>query len=68
MSFHESPLEALLDEDISTMDLGRLRAHLAAVRELRASAPKRTQMLREESESIKTRTVKKPKMDIANLF
>lgn len=67
--FDESPLDSLLDEDITTMDTNRLRHHLAAIRELRSSPVKRQTALKEESETIaKRRAPKPPKLDITKLF
>ena len=67
-SFMESPLETLLDTTIEQMDINELRHHLAKLRELTASAVKRNSVLREESEAIKTRTPRKPKLDISELY
>lgn len=69
ISYHESPLDTLLEESIEEMDTNRLRHHLAAIRELRTSATKRAAVLREESETIaKKRAPKAPKVNIADLF
>jgi len=61
-------LETLLETTIEQMDINELRHHLAKLRELTASAVKRTSVLREESEAIKTKTPRKPKLDISELY
>lgn len=70
-SYQESPLDSLLEEDITTMDTNRLRHHLAAIRELRTSPIKRATVLRDESETIRAtrpRAARVPKVDITKLF
>jgi hypothetical protein len=58
----------MIDLPIDEMDMTRLRAHLAALREIKASPIKRTSMLREESESIRTKRAPRVKMDVSDLF
>lgn len=61
-SWQESPLDSLLDTDVSTMDDLQLRMHYQSLREFSASAAKRSAVLREESELIRTRTKKSKKL------
>lgn len=63
LDFHPSPLEELLDKDITQMSPEQLREHLMRLREVATSPVKRQQILRDESDAITTR--KPPKKRVA---
>jgi uncharacterized coiled-coil DUF342 family protein len=50
-----SPLEELWETDLTTLSIEQLREHLMRLREVSSSPTKRAQMLREESDAIKTK-------------
>lgn len=66
-SWQESPLDSLLDTDVSTMTDLALRLHYQALREFAASAAKRQSVYRDESEVIRKKPARKYKLDIDSL-
>lgn len=67
--FTDEPIEALLDKDVSDMDVVQLRAHIAKLRALSTNPTNITRALKEESEVLTKKTSKKkPKIDLNSLL
>lgn len=66
LDFQASPLEELLERDLTTMPIEQLREHLMRLREVATQPVKRKQLLQDESDAIKTRRPPKKRVAITD--